>query len=383
MKRSKPPPTRPSRRAGGLLYACLAAAGLALALLLARVHAQAVAGAAPSFCSLGETVNCDRVALSPYSVVLGVPIALWGAFAYAVMLLLALAGLRRRGPSSWPAGLSLLLAGAAAALTVPLAFASAFLLRSLCLLCAATWAIDWALFATALRGARAAGGPAQAVAQDLRLLAQRPWRSLAVSAAAGALLAAALAAYASAVAASAAARPAPTASAPPPPPPPAEAGSGPAGVTIFEFSDYECPHCARAHAELRAALKSRPAIRLEHRNFPLDQACNPAVTRPFHRKACALARAALCAGEQGRFWELNDALFANQTAGRPVEELAAEVGLDVAALRRCQDAPETARRLDEEIAAGLRAGVNATPTYVVGRALYVGAVPAAVLGPPR
>lgn len=370
-------PCTPTRFAS--VFLCVA--GLALALELARVHANAAAGGGPSFCSLGETVNCDRVALSSYSVFLGIPIALWGAFGYVAMLLLSVSGLLRRDASSpWPTGLMVILSGTAAALSIPLALVSGFALRSWCLLCAATWIVDWALFGLTFRRARGVGGAVSAIQHDLLALAKRPARTLVVASAATVVLVAALAAFSRGLTKDAGPRATPSA------PAPHRVESGPTArpsLTIFEFSDYECPHCAKAHRELRTALAARPDIHLEHRNFPLDQACNPAVTRPFHRNACALARAAICAGDQGRFWEMNDALFENQAAQRPVGELAARLGLDLTAFGRCQDAPGTARRLDEEIASGLRAGVAATPTYAVGRALYQGTLPAEVLASPR
>ncbi|HEX7623038.1 MAG TPA: vitamin K epoxide reductase family protein [Anaeromyxobacteraceae bacterium] len=379
MSRSKRASAAQARRQTWCIVAViLSAAGLAVSLVLARIHALAFAGAGPSFCSLGETVNCDRVALSPFSMFLGIPLAFWGAFAYASMLVLALSGLRgRSASSSWPTGLLLILTGTAATVSIPLAVASAFVLRSLCLLCAATWAIDWALFGVTFRHGRQAGGAAQVMVHDLQAIARRPAHALAGAAIVTGLIVGALALYSTTLSNSAAAHASSRTQAPPPPHP--EPAVGQSNLTIFEFSDYECPHCAQAHRELRAALAGRQDARLEHLNFPLDQACNPAVLRPLHRSACALARAAICARDQGRFWEMNDALYANQEARRPVEDLAASVGLDIVALRRCVDAPETERRLGEEIAAGVRAGVAATPSYVVGRALYQGAVPARVL----
>lgn len=152
-------------------------------------------------------------------------------------------------------------------------------------------------------------------------------------------------------------------------------------LTIVEYSDYECPYCARAHADLRAAVARRPDVRIEHRNFPLDSACNSSVRRPLHRDACMLARAAVCADEQGRLWQMNDALYGNQRARRPVDELARDAGLDVARLRDCMRSPRAAERVASEIAAGIAAGVGATPTYVVRGAVYTGTLPPSVLAP--
>jgi uncharacterized membrane protein len=83
------------RRPALVAAAALAAVGLALALVLVREHAHAYAGGT-SFCAINEYVNCDRVATSRYAVVLGLPVAVWGAFGYGLALLLALAGLSSR-----------------------------------------------------------------------------------------------------------------------------------------------------------------------------------------------------------------------------------------------------------------------------------------------
>ncbi|HSN15459.1 MAG TPA: thioredoxin domain-containing protein, partial [Anaeromyxobacteraceae bacterium] len=85
---------------------------------------------------------------------------------------------------------------------------------------------------------------------------------------------------------------------------------------------------------------------------------------------------------QGRFAEMDDALFANQQAKRPVEELAARIGLDVPLFRTCLADPETARRLSSDVATGIQIGVKATPTYVVNGVQYAGELPSSALPPP-
>lgn len=375
-QKSRAPGKRQRTSRGGLAwFTALSTAALALSIALIAIQRGAHAGAGPSFCSLGPAADCDRVAASPYAVFLGVPLAAWGSFAYGSMVVLALTGLRRdRATASWPAGFLLVFSGTAALATIPLALVSAFAIRSLCLLCAVTWAIDWALLGLALREASRAGGPAAALASDVHVLAARPRRSGAFAACGLAVLAVLVA-----VTRSPHADPAPASRTTPVAPPVATAPD--VGVlTIVEYSDYQCPYCSRAHAEVRAAIANRPGIQLEHRNFPLDHGCNPIVQRPLHQEACALARAAMCAGDQGRFWQMNDALYANQALRRPIAELAAAAGLDVAEFHRCVDSPRTAERLAEEIASGVRAGVRATPTYAVGGALYAGKLPPQLFG---
>ena len=76
-----------------------------------------------------------------------------------------------------------------------------------------------------------------------------------------------------------------------------------APVTIVEISDFECPYCQKASqtlAELRTLYPGK--LRLVFRNFPLDESCNKLLKRQIHENACAAARAAFCAGEQGQFW---------------------------------------------------------------------------------
>jgi protein-disulfide isomerase len=130
------------------------------------------------------------------------------------------------------------------------------------------------------------------------------------------------------------------------------------------------------------ALAKRPDVRLVRRHFPLDPACNPVVKRAIHPGACQLARAAVCADEQGRFGEMDDALFRNQKEKLPVEEVASRAGLDLASFRTCLAAPASAARVAADVAAGIAAGVPATPAYVVGRTVRAGKFPWELLPPP-
>jgi hypothetical protein len=128
------------------------------------------------------------------------------------------------------------------------------------------------------------------------------------------------------------------------------------GREILVFSDYACPFCAKAHEDTEAALARNPGVRVVHRQFPLDPACNPLVKRAIHPGACALARAAICAEAQGKEREMSTALFRNQEARRPVESLAAELGLDLALFRTCIVAPGTEKRLTADVAEGIARG---------------------------
>jgi protein-disulfide isomerase len=355
------------------IAAGLAAAGVVLGLVLVRQHAQAHAGVA-SFCAINDFVNCDRVATSPYSVAFGLPVAAWGVLGYGLALLLAIAGLRRARPhATWPAGLLLAVSGAAVAASVALALVSELAIGAFCVLCAASWVVSAALLVAAW-GATRPAGPARALRADLRLLAARSGRTAALVLAGAALVALAIAAYPRYWERPAPAPSSPMAAAT------QRAASGP--PVVIEFSDYECPACALAHSETKKLLAARPDVTLVRKHFPLDPACNPAVTRSLHPDACRLAAAAICAEEQGKLGPMDDALFRNQKAKRPLDALAAEVGLDVPRLRECLGAPSTQRRLQSDIQSALAIGVRATPTFVVNGRVHSGLLTPEVLPPP-
>jgi protein-disulfide isomerase len=372
--------------ARGPLWAALllGLAGVALSLVLARVHAQAHAGVA-SFCSISDTVNCDRVATSPYSVALGLPVAVWGALGYAIAAVLAGWGLRRSADAPAAAGLLSVAAAIAVTISLALALVSELAIGALCLLCAGSWLMTVALLLAAVRACRGVGLGA-CVREGLAALRARPARSAAIGLVGAGALVFAAAAYPRywerpPPGASLAARPG---AAPVAVSATGRDGAGAtslAGPVVVEYSDYECPFCARAHEQTRAILRERPDITVVRRQFPLDASCNPALTRTIHPAACSLARAGICAQEQGRFTEMDDALFRNQREGLSPMVVAERVGLDLDRFRACLTSPATDRRLQSDVAAGIRDGVRATPTYLVGRTARAGEFPLDLIPP--
>lgn len=344
MTRTKPHAPRSRALENALL--ALAAAGIALSVYLVLVHAGEAGGA----CTIENTrLDCRTVAESRWSTLLGVPLAAWGVLAYATVAALALGARARPDRPGFGTGLLVVLGGFMAAAAVVLAYVSEVLIGALCLMCMGSWLASAAILGVAVMLARKAGGAGAALRSDLNAAAARPARA----AVAGGIALAAAAGLLVAYRASAGT-----------PPRAAPATSSRAPVTILEFSDYLCPFCSQMHDATKRVEAEQPHLRFERRFFPLDDACNPLVKRPFHVGACELSRAGICAMDQGKFGPLDDALYANQAAKRPLEVIAAEVGLDLAALRRCMDAPETADRLRADIEQGLKLGIRGTPTYV-------------------
>jgi protein-disulfide isomerase len=145
-------------------------------------------------------------------------------------------------------------------------------------------------------------------------------------------------------------------------------GAADALVTIVEFSDFQCPFCGRAEPTMKKLLDDYPGqVRLYFKHDPL----------PFHQDAPLASQAALAASAQGKFWEMHDKLFANQTAlKRPeLEKYAQELGLDMAKFKQALDTNAYKGRIDADTALAGRVGVTGTPAFFLNGRLISGAMP--------
>jgi len=146
-------------------------------------------------------------------------------------------------------------------------------------------------------------------------------------------------------------------------------GPADAAVVLIEFSDYQCPFCKRAEPTVLEILQKYPTqVRLVYRHMPLDG---------LHPRARAAAIAAVCAEQQGKFWEYHDLLFANQQAlaDADLEKYAAQVHLDPAAFKTCRQDPATETRVNADATAARAAGLTGTPAFFVNGILVSGARP--------
>jgi protein-disulfide isomerase len=150
-------------------------------------------------------------------------------------------------------------------------------------------------------------------------------------------------------------------------------GSTDAPVTIVEFSDFECGHCAVFHASLDDVLpRFGQTVRVIFRHFPLDPSCNPSVSGQVHPGACLAAVAAECAGEQSKFWQYHNLLFENQQHldRQFLIGYASRLGLDVPRFTACLGSLEARARVERDAKAGAQLGIDSTPTvFINGRAI--------------
>lgn len=150
-------------------------------------------------------------------------------------------------------------------------------------------------------------------------------------------------------------------------------GSATAPVWVIEVSDFQCPYCRQWHEETYVAFRDQMVktgkVRLAYVNFPLES----------HAHAWPAAESAMCAGAQGKFWPMHDALFTTQARWQsmsvptPVfDSLAQSNGLDMQRWRECVQSGKMKPLIEADRDRASRAGANATPSFMIGDKILAG-----------
>jgi len=328
-----------SKEVPRLLPVVLAAAGLAVSGVLEQVHVKTyLVPSADSFCTIGQTFDCNEVALSRLSVVFGVPMPIWGAAGFLAMLLAAWHRLRLL----WPLALLATLA------SVALLLEELLFVGAVCLLCEAVHVLALALAGVSFwwhrkHGERgnpstwlAVGGVPAAIVLGTLLFVPPYWAPLTWQ---GGV-----------------------------PHPHGEdehghrwVGAESPALTVEEFVDYGCPHCAVATNLTRRRLAAHgDRLRVIRRHQPRMR-CNE------RNKGCLTLRAAHCAGQQGKFWEMDAWLFTHAPGEAEVDviEGARTLALDEAMFVLCLTDPATYEWADDQSRAARKLKIDMTPTYRV------------------
>lgn len=373
-----------SKRAAALVGA-LAGVGFAISAYLTRVHRQIAASETPG-CDINATVSCSDVLSSPYAYVFGsIPVAWVALTAYLLFAGAALAlifAVPRAAQRRRVAGAIFAAAIGAAIYSVGLAWVAAVVLRAVCLFCAGLYVVNAGMLVAAavLFNAvrRETTRPVRGRPEESFSLVR--WAS--ISAAAGVVVVAAVLGWE-------AMRPRviddpdfrrwylarPTVESPPRG---GHAKGDPSSpVVVAEFSDFECGHCAQLYRALKSLVpRYRGDVRVEFRHFPLDAACNPAMSGSFHRNACLAAYASECAAAQDKFWPYHDLLFDNQgdLSRDNLLRFATDVGLDGAAFESCLDGDDARAEVARDVAEARRLEIKSTPTVFINNRTIVGAL---------
>lgn len=140
-------------------------------------------------------------------------------------------------------------------------------------------------------------------------------------------------------------------------------GQEDAPVTVVEFSDYGCPFCARHYRDVLPKLEEEyieaGKVKFVMREYPIPS---------LHKDAIGASQAALCAGDQGKYWEMHDIMFDNQKelGTENLKDLASQIGLDTSQFNECLEGEKYAKQVRDDMAAGSRLGVSGTPGFFIG-----------------
>ena len=338
----------------------------------------------PSFCNINTFVDCDGVAQTSKAVFLGIPLTYWGFFLYFFILMLLnidklkiLKGLWFLKVFKNPYSYISVLGIVSFIISVFLAFVSIFQIHKICILCFVTYFINLAIgliatdfnnggFKKSLKdsyydfisGVKEAtipflialmlGGiflsyttiemPFASRKQSIKhfmFMKNNPYK---VS---GNFL-----------------------------------GNPTGEIRIELYTDFACPVCHSYNIMLHKLVKKHNNILVIHHNFPLDTECNKYLEKQMHKGACRLARYGIAAENQGKYWDMANAIFEkNPKNDEEGIEIASKIGLDVGKFIADINSIETNKRLQEEIDEAINKGVDGTPTIIVDDRMYHGAKP--------
>jgi len=339
-----------------------------------------------SFCDVNASFSCTVAYTSQFGSVWGVPVALLGVVFFAFVLLVIAMCARSSAAHNLP-GYLFAASTVGLAVVLYLGYASFFILKTLCVLCLATYVAVVGLFITAGTANNRnpmTSLPSRAM-RDLQLLFRTPSALgamvLFLAAAAGGvmMLREPVTSAAELTPEEAAQAPIPTANAAQlkqledylaaQPRKPVVAQSDGAAIVILKFNDYQCPGCGQTYRDYKPVLakwaKERPGtVKYISKDYPLERECNQFVQQDLHPGACEAAVAVRLAREKGRGDAMEDWLFANQPAMNPdtVKKAAASVGGVTDFDKRYAATLELVRA---DIAQGQQLKVNSTPTFFV------------------
>ena len=336
-----------------------------------------------SFCAISRAINCDTVSQSPYAILLGLPVPVWGVLGYVfVLILLALAGTKAACRERiW----ALLFAVSLfySIYSVVLAVISYVYIHSYCIMCLLSYAINFMLlyYCWLIRRRFDLDAYLVSLRNDLAFLRhkRRLTAAMLVPLLVGFIF---LWFYFPAYW-----KPQPSVLSD-------EMstgytqegfpwiGSENADLVITEFTDYLCFQCNKMHHYLRKLIKRYPGkIKIIHRHFPMDSRFNPIVQNPFHEGSGALSLLAVYAETEGKFWQISDYLFANaRTTSRiDLRSLAETFKIDYYKLSRSIGKREIWFKLHKDIMDAIKLGVTGTPAFLIDGKLYRAQIPPEIL----
>lgn len=355
-------------------------------LSLIYYNANFVSNAAPSFCAINEMLDCDAVARTPYSLFLGIPLALYGLFFYLFVLFLAfcdkLTTLKPLGflrvfkqPTSYIASLSLI----SVVISLTLACISHFAIHKICILCFFSYFLNIGIFALARQGKDYAQHIKTSVLDLIDGIKQPQYASLAILLA---IIASTSLFYVNqtelfkpqsamgiGLEAGKTYKDYKTAG--------NVLGNENGTVLLHEYTDYQCPYCSISNLLIQRLVSEVDNVMVIHHDFPLDSECNPMVKGEGHKKSCLYAQYGEASKLQNKFWEFSSEMFENNKdlSEAKVLKIAKDLHMNVEQLKKDAHDPALKSEVKNEVKEAVNLGVEATPTYRIGIKVHTGLMP--------
>lgn len=339
--------------------------------------------ALPSFCSVSEVIDCDGVARTVESQFFGVPLAYWGMFLYAfIIMLLAVDKLKKipflkflevfKNKFHYIASLGII----AFTISMILLCISLFGIHKICVMCLLTYIINLAIGCVAVDGIE--GGFIGAIKQSwkdfVEALKPIPYRIAFI------LVMICACGFFGWTFASAKFSPALKFD--------REYGEftnakvnkyavkgnvlgskAKDAIVIKVFSDYKCPMCYACNIMVHKVVTEFKNVRVEHRDMPLDRTCNPYLQEDFHHGSCIMAKYARAAEKQGKFWQVNSLLFEKKptTEIQVVKVLTKSgFGLDMNKLKKDAHSSVVNQEIQDDINYAVTHKMIGTPALQIG-----------------
>ena len=368
-----------------LLIQILAVAGLVLSIKLAMIYyvANYEKYALASFCSVNDFIDCDGAARTTVSQFLGIPLAYWGMLFYITVLFLTFVDKLKN--IKWlkflevfknPKSYIVVIGTFAFAVAMTLAGISIWVIKKLCILCVITYFIDFAIALAAaddwhkyfvsfkttiidfIDGMKKYPKtfiillilsvsflvvsektdifiPHVRKAKEIKKylkMKENPYRVE------GNLL-----------------------------------GEENADVVIDLYSDFGCPVCYVENIMLHKAAKEYSNIKIVHHNLPFDKECNYELGVTMHHGACYMARAALAAGKQGKYWGMSSLLYENHPMNdEALEKLVDKLGLNKEEFFAYMNSKAASDKIQEELQESYELNLDSTPTMFVNGEKKIG-----------
>jgi protein-disulfide isomerase/uncharacterized membrane protein len=377
-----------NQRRISIIMLLLSVVGLASSIYLTYLHQQIFTGKLEDFgfCGISRSISCEAVSASPYSKIFGIPLSWLGTLLYLFWIAMAaIAAFKPENNTRISNGLILVTSAVAVAANIYLGQLMFFTLDTLCLLCLLTYALNLSILILALRLSK--GERLVSVATGIRAMIPFSGQTRF-----GFVLIFVLIAAVGVIGQFQMQKEIEAASKfdkagfqkfQESPRHEVNTGSDPfhgganAKLTIVEFSDFQCPHCRKAHVILQTVLSGYgDQVKLVFKNLPLGM----------HHSASALAQLSEAAHKQGKFWPLHDLIFERQAEFKdtPLDKkalmkFAKDAGLDMARMEKDYEDPAAEKAVEADKKEAERLKIRSTPVLFFNGLLIRGIPPPAIL----